>query len=129
MNRTHKIIHTDDAPKAIGPYSQAVILNSSDLIFTSGQIGIDPKTNNLVEGIENQTRQVFKNLIAILKEAGSSLDKVVKTTVLLKDINNFALVNKIYDSYFGDHKPARSCFEVANLPKGALIEIEVIAYK
>jgi len=125
----HKIIHTDDAPKAIGPYSQAIITNSNELIFTSGQIGIDPSTSDLVEGIEKQTHQVFKNLIAILNESGSSLKNVVKTTVLLKDINTFALVNKIYESYFGEHKPARSCFEVANLPKNALIEIEVVAYK
>jgi len=125
----HKIIHVNNAPEAIGPYSQAIIVNCNELIFTSGQIGIDPVTNNLVEGIENQTHQVFKNLIYILREARSGLENVVKATILLKDINNFELVNKIYESYFGGYKPARSCVEVSNLPKKALIEIEVVAYR
>jgi len=122
-----KIIKSEKAPKAIGPYSQA--LEVDNFIFCSGQIGIDPKTGNLVEGVENQARQILENLKNILKEAGSSLDKVIKTTIFLTDINDFQKVNEIYGKYFSSHKPARSTVCVASLPKGALIEIEAIALK
>ncbi len=120
-----KYINTKNAPAAIGPYSQAIIANG--FVFCAGQIGIDPETGNLVEGLENQTKQVIKNLQAVLKAAGSDLTKVAKTTIFLKDINDFAKVNEIYGSFFTNHKPARGTIGVANLPKGALIEIEAIA--
>jgi len=122
-----KIIHTDAAPKALGPYSQAIVYDS--LVFCSGQTGIDPATGVLVEGgVEAQARQVLSNLAAVLKEAGSSLDKVLKTTVFLTDMNNFALVNSVYASFFPNQLPARSCIEVSRLPKDALVEIELIAH-
>lgn len=121
------IIHTENAPKAIGPYSQAIL--SGNIVFTSGQIPIDPKTGNLVEGsIAEQTEQVCKNLKAVLEEAGTGLEKVIKTTCFLKDINDFAAFNEVYAKYFTG-KPARSCFEVGNLPKAALVEVEAIAEK
>ncbi|MDA1317103.1 MAG: RidA family protein [bacterium] len=122
-----KYIHTEKAPKVVGPYSQAIV--SGDLIFCSGQIGIDPASGKLVEGIENQTKQVLENLKAVLEEAGSSLNKSVKCTVYLSDIKDFATMNEIYGQYFSDHKPARAAFAVAALPIGALVEIEVIAVK
>lgn len=122
-----KKIQTENAPKAIGPYSQAIEVGN--FIYTSGQIPIDPLTGNLAEGgIEVQTERVIKNLTAVLNAAGSSLDSVVKTTCFLKDINDFAKFNEIYAEYFTG-KPARSCVEVSALPKGALLEIEVIAIK
>ena len=122
-----KKIQTENAPKAIGPYSQAI--EAGDFIYTSGQIPIDPLTGNLVEGgIEEQTKRVIKNLTAVLNAADSSLDNVVKTTCFLKDINDFAKFNEIYAEFFTG-KPARSCVEVSALPKGALLEIEVIAAK
>lgn len=120
-----KPINTTNAPAAIGPYSQAIVANG--FVFCSGQLGLDPQTGNLVEGIEKQTHQVIKNLEAVLKEAGSELNQVVKTTILLKNIADFPKVNEIYGSYFSDHKPARATYEVANLPKDGLIEIEAIA--
>jgi len=120
-----KIIKSEKAPKAIGPYSQALVIDN--FVFCSGQIGIDPKTGNLVDGVENQTRQILENLKNVLEEAGSSLDKVVKTTIFLTNINDFAKVNEIYGQYFSLHKPARSTVCVASLPKKALIEIEAIA--
>lgn len=120
-----KIVETSNAPKAIGPYSQAII--AGDFVFCSGQIGIDPKTGNLVEGIENQTNQIIKNLEAVLKEAECSLQHIVKTTIFLTNITDFAKVNEIYGSFFAAHKPARATVEVSSLPKGALIEIEAIA--
>jgi 2-iminobutanoate/2-iminopropanoate deaminase len=122
-----KIINSKKAKAAIGPYSQALIVDK--LIFCSGQIGIDPKTSNLVQGIENQTKQILENLKNILEEAGSSLDKVIKTTIFLTNINDFQKVNEIYGQYFSFHKPARSTVCVASLPKGALIEIEAIALR
>jgi len=122
-----KIISSQKAPAAIGPYSQALVVDK--LIFCSGQIGIDPKTGNLVDGIENQTKQILENLKNILEEAGSSLDKVIKTTIFLTNINDFSLVNQIYGEFFSSHKPARSTVGVASLPKGALIEIEALALK
>ena len=120
-----KIIHTNNAPAAIGPYSQAIMIDG--LVFTSGQIPIDPPSGEIkAAGIEEQTHQVIKNLQAVLEEAGTSLEKVIKTTCFLKDINDFAAFNAVYAEYFTG-KPARSCVEVANLPKGALVEVEVIA--
>ena len=120
-----KMIETKNAPAAIGPYSQARI--SGNLLFTSGQLGLDPVTNTLPETVEDQTRQSLKNIRAILDEAGFQKEDVVKTTVFLKNMSDFAVVNGIYAEFFGDHKPARSCVEVAQLPKGGLVEIEVIA--
>lgn len=122
-----KYIATDKAPEAFGPYAQAVSVNG--IVYSSGQI---PVTTDglLVEGtIEEQTNQVFANLKAVLEEANSSLDKVVKATVFLTDMDNFTAVNAVYATHFGDHTPARSCVEVARLPKDAEIEIEVIALK
>ena len=122
-----KIVATDKAPAAIGPYAQANIIGN--LVITSGQIPIDPATGNLVEGdIEVQTRQVFANLKAVLEAAGSSLDKIVKTTCFMYNMNDFAKMNEVYASFFSGDYPSRSAVEVAKLPKGALIEIEVIAY-
>lgn len=122
-----KIISTSNAPVVVGPYSQALEVNG--FIFCSGQIGIDPKTNTLVEGIEKQTIQVLKNLEAVLLSAGSKLNKVVKTTIYLKSMNDYALVNKIYGSFFKENKPARVTVEVSRLPKDCLIEIDAIAIK
>lgn len=121
-----KTVETTDAPKAIGPYSQAVIID--DLVFVSGQIGLDPKTGNLVEGgIEAQTEQVLKNLEAVLKASKSDFENVVKATIFLADINDFAKVNEIYGSRFKAPFPARSTVQVAKLPRDARIEIEVTA--
>ncbi|WCM15873.1 RidA family protein [Priestia filamentosa] len=120
-----RYIQTDQAPQAIGPYSQGIIVNN--MLYNSGQIPLRAD-GTLVEGsIEEQTEQVFANLQAILEEAGASFDTVVKTMVFLDDINDFQAVNEVYGRYFAEHKPARSCVEVANLPKGVGIEIEVIA--
>ncbi len=120
-----KTIETANAPGAIGPYSQAICLE--DLVFTSGQIPIDPKTGAIeAVGIEAQTEQVMKNLKAVLEAAGSDLTKAVKTTCFLQNIGDFAAFNAVYARYFTE-KPARSCVEVASLPKGALVEVEVIA--
>lgn len=121
-----QIIATDKAPQAIGPYSQAV--RTGNLIFTSGMIPIDPATNTLVEGgIEVQAKQAIGNLKALLEASGSSLSKVVKTVVFIKDMNDFAKVNEVYATFFTDAYPARSCVEVARLPKDVLIEIEAVA--
>ena len=120
-----KKISTQDAPKAIGPYSQATIYN--DLLFTSGQIPLDPKTMLVVgNDIKEQTEQVMKNLSAVLKEASSSFDNVIKTTCFLADINDFASFNEVYAKYFVS-KPSRSCVAVKDLPKGVLVEVELIA--
>lgn len=122
------IISTDKAPKAIGPYSQAIEVNG--MIFTSGVIPINPETNELVNGdIKVQAEQAIGNLAALLKEAGSDTEQVIKTTVFIKDMNDFAAVNEIYAKYFTKDFPARSCVEVARLPKDVLIEIEAIALK
>lgn len=122
------IITTNKAPQAIGPYSQAVEVNG--IIYTSGVIPIDPKTNALVEGdIKVQAKQAIGNLIALLKDAGSSAESVIKTVVFIKDMNDFAAVNEIYATYFTSDFPARACVEVARLPKDVLIEIEAIAIK
>lgn len=122
-----KIVATEKAPAAIGPYAQANIIGN--LVITSGQIPIDPATGDLVESdIEVQTRQVFANLKAVLEEAGSGLDKIVKTTCFMDNMNDFAKMNEVYAEYFSGEYPSRSAVEVAKLPKGALIEIEAIAY-
>ncbi|MEI6532432.1 MAG: RidA family protein [Candidatus Roizmanbacteria bacterium] len=122
-----KIVQASDAPVAVGPYSVAIEAN--DFIFTAGQIGLDPKTNLVVEGLEAQTKQLLSNLKSVLESGGSDLEHVVKTTVFLKNMGDFAKMNDIYATYFSDHKPARSTVGVADLPKGALIEIEVIAIR
>jgi 2-iminobutanoate/2-iminopropanoate deaminase len=120
-----KKIHTEEAPAAIGPYSQGVIIDQ--LFFSSGQIPLT-KEGVMIDGdVKEQTHQVFQNLQAVLKEAGSSLDQVVKATVFISDMNEFADINEVYGQYFSEHKPARSCVEVARLPKDAKVEIEVIA--
>ncbi|MDP4110373.1 MAG: RidA family protein [Bacillota bacterium] len=125
MEKLHEI-NTEKAPKAIGPYSQGIVCG--DFLFTAGQIPVDPKTGLLAEGgIEGQAKQVFENLKAILENAGSDFSSVVKTTVFLQSLNDFAKVNDIYASYFKKPYPARSCIEISALPKGSLIEIEVIA--
>ncbi|MBP2001633.1 2-iminobutanoate/2-iminopropanoate deaminase [Paenibacillus shirakamiensis] len=122
-----KAIATTQAPGAIGPYSQGVAL--SDLIFTSGQLGLDPATGEFVGGVEAQTKQALRNVQAILEEAGSSLNQVIKTTVFLKDLEDFATMNSIYSMFFVEPYPARSAVEVARLPKDGLVEIEVIALR
>ena len=125
---TMKAISTNNAPAAIGPYSQAIEANG--FIYASGQLPIDPATGAFPEGgIKEQTRQSLLNAQAILKEAGSDLSKVVKTTVLLADIADFAAMNEVYASFFAAPYPARSAFAVRDLPKGALVEIEMIAVK
>jgi len=124
-----KTVNTDKAPGAIGPYEQANIYG--DLIFTSGQIPLDPDTGEIVgTSVEDQAHRVFKNIGEVLKEAGASYDTVLKTTVFIKDMNDFAKVNEIYAQYFqGNMLPSRSAVEVARLPKDVLIEIETIAHK
>ncbi|WP_377887152.1 RidA family protein [Alkalihalobacillus sp. R86527] len=120
-----KKIFTQEAPEAIGPYSQGIIVNN--LFYSSGQIPLTPEGTMIGEGIEEQTHQVFANVKAVLDEAGSSLEDVVKTTVYIKDMDQFSAINDIYGEYFSEHQPARSCVEVARLPKDALVEMEVIA--
>jgi 2-iminobutanoate/2-iminopropanoate deaminase len=121
-----EVVHTDMAPKAIGPYSQAIRTDS--LIFAAGQTGIDPATGEVVSGgLEAQTRQVLTNLQNVIEKAGSSFKYVVKTTVFLRDMNDFAKMNAIYAEYFGENPPARSTIAVAGLPKNGLVEIEAIA--
>jgi len=121
-----EVIATDQAPKAIGPYSQAI--RAQGLIFTSGQIPIDPATSQIVAGdVSAQTERVLKNLAAVLQASGSSLEKVVRSTVFLKNIGDFAAMNEVYGRYFKQEPPARSTVEVARLPKDVLVEIDVIA--
>lgn len=120
-----KIVSTNQAPAAIGPYSQGII--TGNLFYSSGQIPLTAEGDLVTGDISEQTHQVFRNLEAVLKEAGASLNSVVKATVYLKDMNSFADFNHVYGQYFADHKPARSCVEVARLPKDVLVEIEVIA--
>ncbi|MFX3673686.1 MAG: RidA family protein [Paenisporosarcina sp.] len=120
-----KAISTTKAPAAIGPYVQGMIVNG--MIYSSGQIPLNAEGIMNEGSIEEQTHQVFTNLKAVLEEAGSSLSQVVKTTVFIKDMNDFAVLNEIYGQHFGEHKPARSTVEVARLPKDAKVEIEVIA--
>jgi len=120
------VIIADKAPKAIGPYSAGV--STGHLVFTAGQLGMNPQTGELVEGgIQAQTRQALTNLKAVLEAAGSGLDKVVKTTVFLQDIGEFGLMNAVYGEFFTEDFPARSAFQVAALPKGAAVEIEAVA--
>ena len=131
----HQVIHTDNAPKAIGPYSQAV--KAGNMLFVSGQVPFVPETMEIVEGdVKAQTAQSLKNLQAILKEAGADVkgdtegfdfSHVVKSTVFIKDMNEFAQINEVYAEFFGENKPARACVEVARLPKDVKVEIEVIA--
>ena len=121
------IIHTDKAPAAVGPYSQAI--QAGNMLFTSGQLGLVPETGALPEGIEAQTRQSLANVDAILSAAGFAKTDVIKTTVFIRNMADFSTVNEIYALFFGGHKPARSCVEVSALPKGGLVEIEVIASK
>ena len=121
-----EVILTDKAPGAIGPYSQAI--KAGGLVFCSGQIALDPETMEVVSGdVVAETHRVMKNLEAVLKAAGSSLEQVVKTTILLTDLGDFGAVNEVYGSYFPDAPPARACYEVAGLPKGVKVEIEAIA--
>ena len=120
-----KAVSTNKAPAAIGPYSQAQIVGN--LVYTSGQIPIIPETGALAEGLEAQAHQVFKNLGELLKAAGSDLNKTVKTTVFIKNMDDFGAINAIYAQYFTEPFPARSCVEVARLPKDVLLECEVIA--
>ncbi|MCF6096535.1 RidA family protein [Thermovorax subterraneus] len=123
-----EVIKTDMAPKAIGPYSQAIMVG--DFLFASGQIAINPATGEIVEGgIEAQTRQVMENVKNILQAAGMDFSNVIKTTVFITNMDDFGKVNEIYATYFGENPPARSCVEVSRLPKGALIEVEVIAHR
>ena len=121
------IIHTVHAPAAVGPYSQAVL--TGGLLLTSGQLGLNPETGILPEGVEAQAAQALQNIGAILAEAGYERTDVVKTTIFIRNMGDFAAVNRIYAGFFGDHKPARSCVEVSALPKGGLVEIEAIAAK
>jgi len=121
-----RIVATNEAPEAIGPYSQAIVANG--LVYTSGQIALMPDGTMETRGIEYQTKQVLKNLYYVLQEAGSGFDYVIKTTIYLTDMDNFSKVNEIYEHYFGNHKPARSTVAVKSLPKNALVEIECIAF-
>jgi 2-iminobutanoate/2-iminopropanoate deaminase len=119
-----KVVSTVLAPKAIGPYSQGII--AEGMVFTAGQIGIDPSSGELLSGVEAQAERALINLAAILEEAGSSLSQVIKTTVFVQDIGDFQTVNAIYAQAFGDHRPARSLVQAAALPAGALVEIEAV---
>ena len=126
MTTQREIISTSNAPAAVGPYSQAVRIG--DLVYSAGQIPLNPETGKLVEGgIEAQTRQVMQNLIAVLEAAGTSLTNVVKTTIYVTDLGDFATLNQVYGSYFNSNPPARSTVQVAALPLGANVEIEMVA--
>ena len=120
-----KVIQTKKAPAAVGAYSQGIA--TDNLIFTSGQLPLDPETGELEMDIRKATKRALENIKAIVEEGGSSIDKIVKCNVFLDDVNDFAAFNEVYEEFFGDHKPARSALEVANIPKGAVIEIEAIA--
>lgn len=122
-----KVISTDKAPAAIGPYSQAIEVNGT--VFTSGVIPVVPATGEIPEGVEAQAEQAFKNMAALLEASGSDLAKVVKTTVFIKEMNDFGKINEIYARYFAEPYPSRSCVEVARLPKDVLLEVEAIATK
>ena len=123
MNK--KIIATDKAPAAIGPYSQAI--EAGGFVFASGQIPVDPATGNIPEGIEAQAKQALTNVKNLMEASGLSMENIVKTSVFVKDMNDFAKVNEVYATFFGNDFPARSCVEVARLPKDVLIEVEVVA--
>ncbi len=121
-----KAVYTKSAPEPVGPYNQAIVWNN--LVFTAGQIAIDPASGKIVEGgVQEQTRQVLKNLEAVLKTAGSGLEYVIKTTVFLKNMDDFSAMNDVYATFFTDTPPARSAVEVARLPKDVLVEIECVA--
>lgn len=123
-----KVISTNEAPAAIGPYVQATLVNG--FLFTSGQIALDPTSNTIVDGdIRVQTRQVCTNLTNVLKASGMDASNVVKTTCFIKDMNDFVAFNEVYAEFFGENAPARSCVEVARLPKDVLCEVELVAYK
>lgn len=120
-------LNSTNAPAALGPYSQALV--QGDMVFCSGQIPLNPATGEMAQGIENQTRQVLKNLTAVLAENGMTLANVIKTTVFLADLNDFTAMNEVYAQFFTQPFPARSCVQVAAIPKGSLVEIECIAVK
>ncbi len=120
-----KVVSTEKAPAAIGPYSQAIITNG--FVFASGQIPIIPESGALAEGLEAQAHQVFKNVTELLRAAGTDISRTVKTTVFIKDMNDFSAINAVYSQYFSTPFPARSCVEVARLPKDVLLECEVVA--
>ena len=122
-----KVISTDKAPAAIGPYSQAITVGN--MLFTSGQIPINPATGDIPEGVEAQAEQAFKNLCNLVEESGSKVENIIKTTVFIKEMNDFGTINEIYKKYFKEPFPARSCVEVARLPKDVLLEVEAIAFK
>ena len=122
-----EIIVAENAPAAIGPYSHAVVIN--DMVFTSGQLGLIPETGKLREGVEAQTEQALINLRNVLKASGTDMEHVVKTTVFVQDLADFAKVNAIYAKFFATNPPARSCVQVAKLPAGGLVEIEAVAVK
>lgn len=122
-----KVISTDKAPSAIGPYSQAIEING--MVYTSGVIPVDPVTGVVAEGVEAQAEQAFKNICNLVEASGSKVENIIKTTVFIKEMNDFGKINEIYKKYFKEPFPARSCVEVARLPKDVLLEIEAIAYK
>ncbi|MDN8759599.1 RidA family protein, partial [Staphylococcus aureus] len=119
-----KMINTNKAPEALGPYSHAMVVNN--LVFTSGQIPLDTEGNIVSDDVKEQTKQVLDNLSVVLEEAGSDLNSVVKATIFISDMNEFQQINEVYGSYFSEHQPARSCVEVARLPKDVKVEIEVV---
>lgn len=119
-----KTINTNKAPEALGPYSHAMVVNN--LVFTSGQIPLDTEGNIVSDDVKEQTKQVLDNLSVVLEEAGSDLNSVVKATIFISDMNEFQQINEVYGSYFSEHQPARSCVEVARLPKDVKVEIEVV---
>ena len=123
----NKVISAQNAPAAVGPYSHAMLAGNT--LYTSGQLGLDPKTGKLLQGVGAQAKQAIENLKAVLAEAGMSLSDIVKTTVFLADMGDFAEINEIYAEQFAGHAPARSCVQAARLPKDALFEIEAIAVK
>lgn len=122
-----QVITTDKAPAAIGPYSQAIEVNG--MVYTSGVIPVNPATGEIPEGPVGQAEQAFKNMKALLEAAGTAMDKVIKTTVFIKEMNDFGKINEVYAAYFPEPYPARSCVEVARLPKDVLLEVEAIAIK
>ena len=119
-----KTINTNKAPEALGPYSHAMVVNN--LVFTSGQIPLDTEGNIVSEDVKEQTKQVLENLSVVLEEAGSDLNSVVKATIFISDMDEFQQINEVYGSYFSEHQPARSCVQVARLPKDVKVEIEVV---